>query len=385
MTRREFGGTAAGGELRVAVLHDYREDLQPSMRLYADRLGSALARQDVHVIRVKPPAVVPNVWRARTSFWNKLDLYVGRFAVYPRLVRDLRADVVHIIDHGQGYLVGNLDARRTVVTCHDVILLALAAGRIGSKSVPPVALQLLRISVESIKQAAVVIADSSQTKRDLVDFVGMDPDRIRVIHPGINYPFRPDAARGREARARFNLGEGPILLQIGRGFYKNLSAVLRVLKKLRADGVNARVARVGPTLAGSDRILAEQLGVRPSVIELGKVSDEDLPSLYNAVDVLLFPSMYEGFGWPPLEAMASALPVVSSRSGSLDEVVGDAALTADPEDIDALAWHVGTVLSDPTAREMLVARGLARAAQFSWDRTAAEFIQVYRDVLERAA
>ena len=376
---------APGGELRVAVLHDYREDLKPSMRLYADRLGSALIRQDVHVIRLKPPAVVPNAWQVRASFWNKLDLYIGRFAVYPRLISNLRADVVHIIDHGQGYLVGSLDTRRTVVTCHDLILLALAAGRIGSKPVPPVALQLLRLSVESMKQAAVVIADSSQTKRDLVDFVGMDPERIQVIHPGINHSFRPEAARGREARARFNLGEGPIVLQIGSGFYKNPPAVLRVLKKLRAGGVNARVVRVGPPLADADRRLAEQLGVGSSVIELGQVSDQDLASLYNAVDVLLFPSLYEGFGWPPVEAMASALPVVSSRSGSLDEVVGDAALTADPDDIDALAWHVGTVLSDPAARKTLVARGLARAAQFSWDRTATQMIQVYRDVMERAA
>lgn len=379
------GASVAGGGLRVALLHDYREDLQPSMRLYADRLGSALVRRDVHVIRVKPPAVVPRAWRTRASSWNNLDLYIGRFAVYPRLVSNLRADVVHIIDHGQGYLVGSLDSRRTVVTCHDLILLAVAIGRIGSTPVPPLALQLLRVSVELMKLAAVVIADSTQTKRDLVDFVGMDPDRIQVIHPGINYPFRPDAARGREARARFNLGEGPIVLQIGGEFCRNLPAVLRVLKKLRAGGVDVRVVRVGPPMTAADGRLAEQLGVGSSVIDLGEVSDEDLASLYNAVDVLLFPSVYEGFGWPPVEAMASALPVVSSRSGSLDEVVGDAALTADPDDIEALAWHVGTVLTDSTARERLVARGLARAAQFSWDRTATQVIQVYRDVMERAA
>jgi glycosyltransferase involved in cell wall biosynthesis len=100
--------------------------------------------------------------------------------------------------------------------------------------------------------------------------------------------------------------------------------------------------------------------------------------------VLLFPSLYEGFGWPPLEAMASGTPVVCSRAGSLDEVIADAALTADPEDVDTLAWHVGTVLTDENLRAALTARGLARAAAFSWDRTAEQMMTLYRNVIARA-
>src|SRR5450631_1503506 len=149
--------------LRVAVLHNYRDEQQPSMRLYAERLGAALQRRNVHITRVRPFGVVPDSWRVRSGTWNKVDGYVGRFAVYPRLVRNLPADVVHVVDHGQGYLVANLDARRTVVTCHDVILLALASGRIGSVRVPQIALQLFRFSVEIMKRAAIVVADSTQT------------------------------------------------------------------------------------------------------------------------------------------------------------------------------------------------------------------------------
>jgi len=354
------------------------------MRLYAERLGAALARQDVEVRRVRPAGVVPDAWRRRSTAWSKLDGYVGRFAVYPRLVRTLESDVFHIVDHGQGFLVSKLDPRRTVVTCHDLILLALAAGRIGSMSVPQVALQLFRISVETMKRAAIVVADSTQTKRDLMRFGHFDPDRIRVIHPGLNQAFSPDLARGLEIRVRYGLGDGPVILQIGRGFYKNLPAVIRVLGILRANGLDARVARVGPPLAGHDRALAERLGVLASIIELGMVSDEELPALYNAMDVLLFPSVYEGFGWPPLEAMASGMPVVCSRAGSLEEVVGNAALTADPDDVDALAWHVGSVLSDASLRAALIGRGLKHAAQFNWDRTATEMLAVYQSVVERA-
>lgn len=372
--------TAQAAELRVALLHNYRDEQQQSMRLYAERLGAALHRRGISIARVRAPAVVPDAWRRRSALWSMIDTYAGRYAVYPRLVRKLDADLVHIVDHGQSYLIGELDARRTIVTCHDLILLALAAGRIGGAKVPPVALQVFRFMMEFAKRAAWIVADSRQTKNDLVSFVGIDPARITVIHPGLNQKFDPDAQRGRAWRQRRGLGDGPLILQVGDIFYKNVAGVLRVVARLRRDGMDARLLRVGAALRGTDRALAETLGVLPAVIELGRVPDVEIPALYNAVDLLLFPSHYEGFGWPPLEAMASGTPVVSSRAGSLDEIVGDAALTADPEDVDTLAWHAGTVLTDADVRARLVARGLAHAARFDWDRTAGEMIAVYRTV-----
>jgi len=373
------------GPLRVAILHNYRDEQQPSMRLYAERLGAALQRRQVAVTRVRPPGLVPEPWRRRSAVWAKLDAYLGRFVVYPRLVRNIDADVFHVPDHGEGHLIGSLDPRRTVVTCHDVILLALAAGRIGGAPIPQMALQLFRISLEFVKRAAAVVADSISTKRDLVSLAGVDPEKITIIHPGLNQGFIYDRASGAAFRRRQQLGDGLLILHIGRGFYKNIPGVLRTLHRLRRDGLDVRLIRAGRALDGEDRALAEKLGVATSVVELTAVPDEDIPALYSAVDLLLFPSLYEGFGWPPLEAMASGTPVVSSRAGSLDEIVGDAALTADPEDIDALARHAAAVLTDETLRAAVVARGLAHAARFSWDRTAEEILPVYRQVAARAA
>lgn len=376
------GGPAA---LRVALLHNYRDEQQPSMRLYAERLGQGLTRRGVSVTRVRPSGVVPEPWRRRSSGVAKLDMYLGRFLVYPRLLRELSADVVHVVDHGDGHLVGGLEARRAVVTCHDLMLMALASGRIGGARIPQIALEIFRISLQFVRRAAMVVAVSNQTKRDLVDFIGIDPERIAVIYSGLNQAFACDPQRGLDLRHRLALGSGPLILQMGQMFYKNIGGVLRVLAQLRKGGLGVRLVRVGRPLAGAEGALAERLGVADAVVELGGVSDADVPALYNAVDLLLFPSFYEGFGWPPLEAMASGTPVVCSRAGSLDEVVGDAALTADPEDVDALTWHAAAALTDRSVRAELVARGLARAREFSWDRAAEQMIGVYRAVIAKAA
>ena len=209
-----------------------------------------------------------------------------------------------------------------------------------------------------MKRAAVVVADSAQTKRDLIDFVQIDPDKAS------GDSSRPESDVSRRIRRAgatlapaFGLGDAKLILQIGRGFYKNLPAVLRVLRRLRRDGLDVRVVRVGPQ---AER---RRSGRWPSgwaslgVLELGRFADADLPALYNAVDVLCFLRCTKDSAGRRWRRWHRELPVVCSRAGSLDEVVGDAALTADPEDVEALAWHVGTVLTDPALRE---AAGSAR-------------------------
>lgn len=372
-------------ELNVALLHNYREERQPSMRLYAERLGQALRRQHVRVTRVRPNGVVPDPWPRRSSVWRRIDDYAGRYLVYPRLLRPVKADVVHIIDHAQSHLIGVLDARRTVVTCHDLVLLLLDAGRFSGLRLPRAAFELFRFSLELAKRAAVVVADSSQTRRDLIEVVGIDPGKVKVIFPGLNQAFVPDAERGQTLRRRTGLGKGLLILHIGGVFYKNIPGVLRVLSRLRQGGLDVRLVRAGPPLGGVDRQVAERLDIVSNIVELGWVEDAELPALYNAVDLLLFPSIYEGFGWPPLEAMASGTPVVCSRAGSLEEVVGDAALTADPEDTEALSWHAAAALTDQKLRAALIQRGLAHVGRFRWERTASEMIEVYREVAAKAS
>lgn len=366
--------------LTVSLLHDYRESM--SMKLYADQLGDALARRGVAVSRVRPGETIPPSLR-RFPLADKLDSYLGRFVRYPWIAQRQRADVFHVVDHGQGFLVSSLDPARTVVTCHDVILLAVAAGRIHADFAPPLAPIILRQSLERMKPARRIIADSEHTRTDLVDLAGFDPEKIEVIYPGLNHPFTPAPERRDELRAALGLPSNLLVLQVGHtGFYKNLPGCLQVVAGLRRQGLDVTFVRAGRPMTDAQRALAVRLGLEDAVLELGGVGADALADLYRACDVLLFPSLYEGFGWPPVEAMASGLPVVCTRAGSLGEVVGDAALTCEPEDVRGLTDAVARVLTHAPVRESLVRRGLERARLFDWDVTAARVHAVYRRVAE---
>lgn len=368
--------------LRVCLLHNYREARQMSMKLYAEQLGQALAGLGVAVDRVLPRGVLPDAL-LRSAVLAKVDSYAGRFLAYPRLARRCRADVYHVVDHGQGYLVKSLDPARTVVTCHDLILLLVAARRVDKEFSPRIATAVLRRAVRAMGAARRIIADSEQTRSDLAEFAGIDPARVTVVYPGLNHPFTPAPELREATRARLGLPGGLLVLQVGQvGFYKNIPGCLRVIQRLRRGGLDVTFVRGGRRMDAAQRALARRLGIEGAVHELGPVSAADLAALYGACDVLLFPSLYEGFGWPPLEAMASGLPVVCSRAGSLREVVGEAALTAEPEDVGGLAAHVAAVLTDASLAGRLRALGVQRAAVFDWGKAAEAVLGIYRSVAE---
>jgi glycosyltransferase involved in cell wall biosynthesis len=165
---------------------------------------------------------------------------------------------------------------------------------------------------------------------------------------------------------------------------KNLKRLIRAIARLRQRGCDTRLVLVGPNgwlINGSLEKEIEALDLKEAVQNLGYVPQEDLPGIYSLATVFAFPSLYEGFGLPPLEAMACGTPVLTSHDTAMAEICGEAACLVDPQQEEAIADGLACLLADPEQREQLRQLGLARAQQYSWERTARETAVVYEKVL----
>jgi glycosyltransferase involved in cell wall biosynthesis len=242
---------------------------------------------------------------------------------------------------------------------------------------------LFRFVRPSLGRAARVIAVSEFTRSDVCDLYGLDRERVVAVSNGVSRRYRPVPHAVSLVRERFGI-DAPYVLSVGAlQPRKNMSLVVEAFGRMGAATNGHSLV-----LAGGDR------GGRPAVLDavhrarlagrvhlLGHVDESDLPALYSAARALAFPSLYEGFGLPALEAMACGTPVVASNTTGLAEAVGDAGLTIDPLSADELAQALAQVLSDDALRDRLTTAGRARAAEFTWARTARATADVYRGVL----
>jgi glycosyltransferase involved in cell wall biosynthesis len=321
-------------------------------------------------------ATVSDVWLAR--LWHRLHL--------PVPIETLVG--AQELFHATDFVLPPTYARtRTLLTVHDLSFI-----RDPDSATPALRRYLNAVVPRSVARAHHVLADSLATKEDLVELYGTAPDKITVLYSGVGARFTPEKQRGEEERVRrrYKLGHQPFILSLGtlqprKNYGRLIAAFARVADVSR--WIDGRPASHNLVIVGKqgwlfDSIKADvaRLGVRTRVIFPGYVDDQDLPALYRAADMFVFPSLYEGFGLPPLEAMACGTPVVTSNVSSLPEVVGDAGLTVDPTDIYALADTMGRALQDSRLRQGMIERGLARAAEFTWLRAARQLLQVYRQV-----
>lgn len=303
-----------------------------------------------------------------------------RFVWYPAAARRLHGDVFHVLDQGYAHLVGVVDPRRTIVTCHDLIpLRASATG--ASFQVPRSTLAWYRIAVGFLRRAAHVACVSETTRKDVIALLGVDPARTSVVVSGVDERFRQlPSERRHQVRSGFPT-RAMLLLHVSSGApYKNVAATLATLAELRRRGHEALLLRVGPPLSQGQSKVAECHGVSRYVVEHGAVADEALVELYGAADVVMVPSYWEGFGWPVVEALACGTPTVISNCEPLLETAADAALSAPAESAAAIATAVERFWTSPELREEFRLRGLERVRSLSWERTAREYVTLYRSV-----
>ena len=300
----------------------------------------------------------------------------------PAAARRTRVDLFHI-----PYYAPPLITRcPTVITIADVIQLRSHLYRDG---VPAKRKLYLDLIARAAHKAALIITLSQHAKHDIVETFRISPARIRVIYPAVSEALVPisDPEVLAATRARYGLGERYILYLGGLDQRKNVLQLVRAFAALYKQVGDPELQffiagdpdkQRGP-LYPDPRPLAAQLGITKQIV-YRFVEEEDKAAIYSGASLFVFPSLYEGFGLPPLEAMRCGTPVVCSNATSLPEVVGDAAISLDPNDTQAWVEAMGHILNDNTLRAALQARGLQQAASFTWHKTAHETLAAYDDV-----
>lgn len=235
------------------------------------------------------------------------------------------------------------------------------------------------------RRADMVVTISESSRRDLVRYLGVADERVAVTLCATDPRFGPvdDGAERRATLDRYAITSPYLLYVGGLNGRKNIARLLEAYARVRErrSDITLVIAGKRQWKAGEIDQAFQRLNLEGKVHFTGYVDDADLPALYSAAEVFVFPSLYEGFGLPPLEAMACGAPVVTSNVSSLPEVVGAAALTVNPYDVAALAEAIERALIDSRLRAELRRKGIERAAQFTWERTARETLAVYRRVL----
>ena len=359
---------------------------QPSMNRYAQELFLALGNvpHDSYDFTLEQPAekrLLSRLYDRPPA--RRIDSAWMRYVAYPRSLHGRSAAVFHILDHGYSQLIRSLDEERTVITCHDVIPLLAAEGVIPM-DVPATVARTFKLRMSQLAKARTVIAVSHATKDTLERYTPVSADRIVVVPYGVKPTFTPapDGRTSRRLSAHVDDTSKVVLQVATKGRYKNTPVVLEAFAQLRAHVPDVALIRIGSPFHPDEAMMIDRLGIRDSVRYVGRVDDDRaLAEWYTAADLLLFPSLWEGFGWPPLESMACGTPVVASDIAAIREVVGDAGILVSPDDASAVAAAAERVLGDTSLSCSLRIKGLQRAAGFTWAQTAARTLAVYDNVL----
>jgi glycosyltransferase involved in cell wall biosynthesis len=374
--------------MKILLVGNYLPDRQRSMQRFAAMLrdGLGAAGHEVRLIRPRPRLGRSRRFGGSARKWLA---YGDKYLVLPQALRRavMWADVVHICDHSNSMYVAHLRGKPHVVTCHDLLAVR---GALGEETDCPATLTgkiLQRWIFRSLCRAQMVACVSTATRADLIRLAGPQiEERSSVIMLGVVPTF--SAVERTQAHARLaslcGIKPGrPFLLNVGSNLRrKNREGALRIFKRV-SQQLDCDLVFAGDPLSKELRQLKSEIGLNGNVIEVPRPTDATLEALYSTAFALLYPTRFEGFGWPAIEAQTCGCPVVSSNSTSLPEVVGTAALLRAPEDEEGFATDV-LRLTEPMTRNQLIVRGFENVKRFTPERMVNDYIQLYQKVCARS-
>ncbi|MEJ2266432.1 MAG: glycosyltransferase family 1 protein [Anaerolineales bacterium] len=354
---------------------------------YTRAIATALRAGGLAFERVYPhlPAALCFAGRGMAPFGFDLRRF---FSTYPLAAPLAQSCLKHFTAQQMAVLLLlNPRTHPVVVSVHDILPYMLTG--MGGQDVfrHPMERLFDRLAMKGLQRAGLIIANSGFTRRCLVEELGIRADKIRVVHLGVDHQrFRPLPV-SKDLLARYALqGAGPRVLYVGAELpRKNLPVLLAAMARVKGNLPGVKLIKVGgPEYLPRHRRLLElieELDLRENVRFTGHVPPAHLVQLYCLADVFVFPSLYEGFGLPVLEAMACGAPVVCSTAPALKEVAGEAALLVDPGDVGGWARAIERVITDRQLRQELSHKGLERARGFSWARAASQTLAAYAELL----
>ncbi len=357
-----------------------------SLEVYADNLVAGLRK-------VRPnweiAEIAPIPWNSSDKLYLSglgIKKYYETFWRHPRAVSRLEADIFHVLDQSDAHIVYGLYRanKPVVVTCHDLVQFIYPEILQDQSRIPALSMAMWKYSVGGMEKANHVIAVSSNTAEDVTRILEIKPGQTTVVPNGINSEFRVlPTSEVAEIRKQYTLSPDTFcLLNVGSTHQrKNLLAVLQVLKNLKGQGFPICLWRIGDKFTREQKAFIQAHDLESYIFDFGNPDKARLVQIYNAADVLLAPSLYEGFGLTIVEAMACGTPVITSNVSSLPEVVGDAGILIDPNSWQAIADAVIELYKNPTLYNNLIEKGLARVQFFSWENTAEQVATIYEKLL----
>ncbi len=372
--------------MKVLLVGNYPYLYSQSMDQFATILDKEIKAHGHESWLLRPKTKVGRVMRKPVGVGKWLG-YLDMFILFPV---DLKpavkwADVIHICDHANALYVPWLRGKPHVVTCHDMIAVRSARREIPKNKVKLTGRVYERWILNSLKKAQHIACVSATTESDLLRLCGTAAPVTSVVHNGLNYSYTP-MPRGEQLMYFEKLHinrDSKFFLHVGsNSFYKNRAAVIRIFSHLVRDATyaNHRLVMAGKGLPRDLLQEASRCGVGPKLIEVRNPTQEQLRALYSSAEALIYPSLYEGFCWPIIEAQACGCPVFTSNRHPMMEVGGEGAAYLDPQDYEAAAT---VILHGLRNRDRMVELGYCNAEKYSTSRMVDGYLKLYKQLIQR--
>ncbi len=358
--------------MKIKYYKNFVEDYRPSMDQYANRLIKHQSEKykNFQIDFFQPKLnffsklILSNAWKMRYA----------RYILYPSQIKKLpKHDIAHICDHQYGNLYPYLNSKLKFITVHDLIPLVFQK-KLNKNPL------LGKFSLSKLKLFTKVFTISENTKNDIIKFTDCPKEKIEVIMQTTEDFFNDSPIEKKNVCKKYNI---PIdkkkILISGKNFYKNNEIAYKVLEKLNNINKNIILIHIG---SGNKNINIPKY-LKNYVIRLPFIDKKEISNIYKISDILFFPSIYEGFGTPLLEAMSCGIPVVCSNNSSLPEVVGDAALMSNCDDIDKFTKNIIEILNNKELYLSMSNKSLTRAKIFNPEKFHNNIIKIYKEELKK--